>query len=154
MVKEDIFEGLKVALSKGESLKRAMMSLFNAGYPKEDIEEAARYLLQMQQSSNQPQPSQQVSTQPQYPPQAQPKKAQPVAKPVQQQPPQTPSKTQQPLKPPQKTAQKVSAYEEKPKSIGIVVTGVLILLLILLLGSLVAIFLFKDELAEFFGGIF
>lgn len=124
MVKEEIFEGLKVALSKGEPLQRAMMSFFNAGYSKEEIEEAARYL----QISQAP-------VQPQYQQQAQPRTAQPSQKPFKQ------------------PVQKVSAYEEKPRSTGVVITGILIFLLILLLGVLVAVFLFKDELAAFFGNI-
>ncbi|MEJ2268014.1 MAG: hypothetical protein P8X70_02985, partial [Nanoarchaeota archaeon] len=42
MVNNEILGGLKLALSKGESLKLAMMSFYNAGYKKEEIEEAAR----------------------------------------------------------------------------------------------------------------
>jgi len=146
MVKEEIFEGLKVALSKGESLQRAMMSLFNAGYSKEEIEEAAHYL----QASQTP-------VQPQSPQQAQLQPTQPAAKPVQQQTSKPQSKTQPKLQPLQKTpkqkVQKVSAYEGKPKSTGIIVTGILIFLLILLIGILVAVFLFKDKLASFFSNI-
>ncbi len=44
MVNEEILGGLKLALSKGESLKQAMMSFYNAGYKKEEIEEAAKAL--------------------------------------------------------------------------------------------------------------
>jgi hypothetical protein len=44
MTKEDIIGGLFMALQKGESLERAMMTFFNAGYKKEDIEAAARDL--------------------------------------------------------------------------------------------------------------
>jgi len=139
MVKEEIFEGLKVALAKGESLQRAMMSFFNAGYSKEEIEEAARYLQ-----------APQTPSQPQSPQQAKPQTAQPV----QQQPrQQTLPKPQPLLQPPKQTVQKVSAYEGKPKSTGVIVTGILIFFLILLFGVLVAVFLFKDELAAFFGDI-
>ncbi len=138
MVKEEIFEGLKVALSKGESLQRAMMSFFNAGYSKEEIEEAARYL-QRSQTSSQPQSPQQTQPQKTQPVQQQPRRTQPKVRPLQQ--------------PPKKTIQKVSAYEGKPKSTGVIVTGILIFFLILLLGVLVAVFLFKDELAAFFGNI-
>ena len=42
MVNEAIAGGLISALSRGESLQRAMMTFFNAGYSKEDIEGAAR----------------------------------------------------------------------------------------------------------------
>ncbi len=52
MVDETISSGLKVALSKGESLKSAMMSFYNAGYSKQEIEEAAR-VVQMDMSQEQ-----------------------------------------------------------------------------------------------------
>jgi hypothetical protein len=39
---DDILGGLKAAIERGEALKDAMMSFYNAGYAKEDIEEAAR----------------------------------------------------------------------------------------------------------------
>jgi hypothetical protein len=54
---EEIFGGLKAAIERGESLKRAMMTFFNAGYKREEIEEAARALyeiLQHQQQVQQP----------------------------------------------------------------------------------------------------
>jgi len=41
-MREDIFEGIKLAVSKGENLQSAMQSFYNAGYKKEEIEEAAR----------------------------------------------------------------------------------------------------------------
>lgn len=41
MVKEELVEGIKQALSRGDSLEKAMMSFFNSGYAKHDIEEAA-----------------------------------------------------------------------------------------------------------------
>lgn len=42
MAREDIIGGLKSALIRGYSLKDAMISFYNAGYKKEDIEDAAR----------------------------------------------------------------------------------------------------------------
>ena len=44
---QEIFEGLKAALERKQSLKRAMMSFFNAGYSKPEIEEAAGALSQV-----------------------------------------------------------------------------------------------------------
>lgn len=41
MVKQDILNGLKLALEKGETLENAMMSFYLAGYDKKDIEMAA-----------------------------------------------------------------------------------------------------------------
>ena len=50
MVREDILGGLKIALSKGQSLESAMQSFYNAGYEKEEIEDAARALYSMMRS--------------------------------------------------------------------------------------------------------
>ena len=44
MVNEEIVAGLRLALSKGESLKQAMTSFYSAGYSKQEIEDAARAL--------------------------------------------------------------------------------------------------------------
>jgi len=51
MVREDILGGLRTALARGQTLRQAMMSFYNAGYVKEEIEEAARTL---QAEKNQP----------------------------------------------------------------------------------------------------
>ena len=40
MPKEELVEGIKQALSRGENLERAMTTFYNAGYKKEEIEEA------------------------------------------------------------------------------------------------------------------
>ena len=44
MVNSEVFGGLVSAMSRGESLQKAMFSLFNAGYKKNEIEEAAKLL--------------------------------------------------------------------------------------------------------------
>ena len=44
---EEIFGGLKSAVERGESLQKAMMTFYRAGYKKEEIEEAAKYLSQI-----------------------------------------------------------------------------------------------------------
>ncbi len=46
MVNKEILVGLRAALSKGETLKDAMMSFYNAGYVKEEIEASALELYQ------------------------------------------------------------------------------------------------------------
>jgi hypothetical protein len=48
MVNEEIVGGIKNALENGDSLKDAMMSFFNAGYDRKEIEEAAATLLNYQ----------------------------------------------------------------------------------------------------------
>ena len=129
MVKEEILEGLKYALAKGEPLPQAMMSFYNAGYLKKDIEEAAR-VLQVPQL----QPIQQV--------------AQPVQQQAQQQ-----AQPGQPLQAPVRVIQRVSEYKERPKTAGRALIILLVFFLIALLGVLVAVFLFKDELSELLGNI-
>ncbi len=44
MSKEDIAEGLRVAIDRGESLEQAMTSFYNSGYEKAEIEEAAKII--------------------------------------------------------------------------------------------------------------
>lgn len=42
MVKEEILNGIRIAVEKGIPLKQAMLSFYKAGYPKKDIEEAGK----------------------------------------------------------------------------------------------------------------
>lgn len=46
MPNQEILGGLKYAINKGESLEKVMLSFYNAGYTKEEIEEAARFIQQ------------------------------------------------------------------------------------------------------------
>lgn len=48
MINENILNGLKLALAKGETLQKAMMTFYNAGYVKAEIEEAAAELQALQ----------------------------------------------------------------------------------------------------------
>ena len=125
MVKEEILEGLKYALAKGEPLPQAMMSFYNAGYLKKDIEEAARVL-----QAPQLQPTQQF-TQPDQ---------------QQAQPGQLPQTAV-------RVVQRVSEYKERPKTAGKALILMLVFFLILLLGVLIAVFLFREELSELLGNI-
>ena len=157
MVNEGILEGLKVGLSKGESLKQAMMSFYNAGYKKEEIEEAAR-ALQTQRLGQ--------------PMQVQPKKAQPVPRAKLKSPKtviQPRLKEKVPLqrvssygekpkkqrKKPIKPIQKVSSYKQKPaKPKGKALVIILMFTLFILIGVLVTVFFFKEELVELFNSLF
>ena len=125
MVNEEIIEGLKLAVSKGESLQSAMMSFYNAGYLKQEIEEAANAMQHPQVN--------QIITQTQQ--------TQPVQQP------------QQPIQVPVSQIQRVSGYDKKPKSSGIGLTVILIFALVVLFGILVAIFLFKDEISSLLNSI-
>jgi len=44
MVNEEIVGGLMSALSRGEPLQKAMMTFYNSGYKKEEIEDAAKFV--------------------------------------------------------------------------------------------------------------
>ncbi|MEK6906629.1 MAG: hypothetical protein AABW81_03340 [Nanoarchaeota archaeon] len=97
MVREDILEGLKRAVQRGSTLQKAMVSFYNSGYTKEEIEDAARELQkQMHQIEVQrvvQQPSQLTIQKPQQPTQPLPQQNQ---QPVVQQPLQPqPQKLQQ-----------------------------------------------------------
>ncbi|MAG78813.1 hypothetical protein CMI40_00355 [Candidatus Pacearchaeota archaeon] len=127
-MKEDILEGLKSATSKGESLEQAMQSFYNAGYKKEEIEEAARDL-QKHQFENQKPVEQDKS----------PKENKQIPKQIKS----------------GKTIQKVSNYEQttkKPKRK--IMIFLLVAALLILLGVLTGIFLFKEELAGLFNKLF
>ena len=159
MVRQDILGGLKLALSKGQSLESAMQSFYNSGYKKEDIEEAARELYsgfsqqntQSQQSTQSPQKIQSIQPIPQTQPAVQGKKeqtiqAQPtlVKKPVQIQPVlQTSPQIQIQHK------QIVSNYEQPRRKRIDFVTIMLVVILFALLGVLAAVFFFKPEIVEF-----
>ena len=180
MVKEEIVEGIKMGLAKGESLKQAMMSLYNAGYTKDEIEEAVHLMNAPQLPQTfQPQPIKPEPKKPkqedsllpsisqyQKPPanyvQPKPITIQPVI-----QPPPTSAQTQYPAQrqpssfqklpqqqpQPAQVVQKFSGYGEKPSFFWTVITFILTFLLLALLGVLVAVYLFRDELADFLSGI-
>lgn len=173
MVRNDILGGLKVAIARGSSLQDAMQSFYNAGYKKEEIEEAAKNL------QNKPAP-QTVSPQknsffPKNPFTPSPKTPIMSLKPTQPLPPrqETPETNSLPSKeeiaqvflskqsalkptfsppPAQQTnvKQNVSNYGEKPKRDAF--TIILIAILIVLMGILAAVFLFREQLVTFLNG--
>ncbi len=170
MVNEEILSGLKNALERGESLKKAMMTFFNSGYKKEEISEAAKVLENYRPEVQSQQPPFQPTTQPQSPVPSQPIQH-PYQSPQQfpQQPqffPQQPQGQfpqpfpQQPIQQPypqqpyqQYPNQGVSSYGEPDKKNKTVVF-LLIFVLVFLVGLLVTIFLFREELVNFFSGMF
>jgi hypothetical protein len=189
MVNEEILGGLKSALERGQPLQKAMMTLYNSGYKKEEIEEAARNLME-QQSQLQPavkavpktaeiRRAPQVLTTPKvksFPefqaPLRMPQSVQPLQKQAQQLAPITQPAKQVFMEPikytPQQLIQptpmqKVSNYglpasKEKIKEKRVpkekVVIFTLIFLLIFLIGLLGVIFIFKQELIDFFSTLF
>ena len=169
MPKEEIIEGLKRAIARGESLEKAMRSFYNSGYAREDIEEAAKLL-------DAPKLPSQISSQPLTQPTSMPAQMQsPMQKPPQQiketkteqvsseqKPPENPNWQSPQQVEPQRypslnepaVIQKVSAYGSKPGALSAAVIFILVFFLLLLLGALIAVFLFKDELSGFFNGLF
>lgn len=125
MVNKEILGGLKSALERGQSLKQAMMSLYNAGYRKEEIEEAAR-ALQLEQQQEQ------IQMPVQKPPLPKKIPVEKISKPV---------------------IQRVSNYIDRMGTRNIMII-VLIIVLVLLSGALGGIFFFRKELLALFGKLF
>ena len=163
MPKEDIIRGLEGAMSKGESLQKAMYSFYNAGYKKEDVEEAARVMgIHL---------SQQESLVPTIPISFTVKPAQPqniiaqpieilkpamekiIPKPTLQQIKETLAEKPASEKP--RIVQDVSKYEQKQRiSARTILIAILSVIFLILLISLMGIFIFKDAILSFFNGIF
>ena len=122
-MKEELVEGIRQAIARGESIEKAMTTFYNAGYLKEEIEEAAA----ASQAPGFFQPGQQMQ---------QPAGIKP-----------------QPLVPP-RVVQHISAYGEKqpPSKRGLAITIILVIALLLLLGILAAVILFKDEISNLLSG--
>ena len=178
MVNEEILGALNSALARGESLKKAMMTLYNAGYKKEEISEASRSVQQVAPATQPKTPQQPATQQPKQPLQ-QPTTQQPIdaqmlapskelapkgeqpQQPIQQQippqqaqPQQVPPQQAQQQTPGAQTPQRVSGYGQPPKPAGKTIIIILGFLLLLLVGILVTIFLFKEELINFFNNLF
>ena len=127
MVREDIVAGLKQAISKGESLRQAMMSFYKSGYIKEEIEEAARFIQneQIQQRMAMTYEEVQEPTQTISQPQIQNTQIQ--------------------------TKQKISNYtEEKSSKLGwiILISGTLVIIILVILAII-----FKNQITEFLNNL-
>lgn len=156
---EEILGGLKSAISRGETLKDAMMTFYQAGYDKYEIEEAARaYLAQkpLEQTIN---PAQRLAKfTPVKEEKKEPLKKIPTQEELRNTGPQMPSPLGVP-KPKQKelAPQRVSSYEppKKPsQNSGKGLTILLGIILLVLVGILAAVILFKSELVGFFNSLF
>jgi hypothetical protein len=165
MVNEEILGGLKLALAKGESLEQAMNSFYNANYKKEEIEEAAIFLNSqptqpVKQTTVSKIPQRQISPVKKVRPKKQRlRKQRPIRTKIKQRPARTTIK-HRPLRRtikqrPVRITKKVSDYgKEQKKPEGTGMTIILIFFLLMLLGILAAVFLFKTELIEFFNNLF
>jgi len=131
----DLIEGIRLALSKGYTLEQAMMSFYNAGYPKDEIEEAARILLYH--------PSQILS----HPGKPIPEE---FKKPIKALPPCT--CLAEPVAETEKS--RISQYGQDYKTANNIAITALIVVLFLVLAALAGILIFKNELINFFAGLF
>ncbi len=204
MVKEDeylltnqeILGGLKTAVVKGQTLKQAMMSFYQAGYKKEEIEDAARAYLYLQRGNSEAEilaknrgkreggfksllggekkteeeikkEEEEVKEKKEGKGEKE-KEEEEKDKSKQEKPGEKiiskVSKTQVPMsrgekqkKGQEEVVQKISGYEgkkEPSKFKGKAVTSVLIIALVVLVGILALVFLFKAELIDFINGLF
>ena len=131
MKPEDISEGLRIALSKGESLQNAMQSFYNAGYSRDEIESAARMINNFQMNSQKSQPMQIEN------------KEQGMKK-------QTHQVNQQN---PPKLKQNVSDYNENSKDPRKAMVTLVIVMLIIFGIVLAGLFFFKESVISFLEGL-
>ena len=161
-MRSDILNGLRMALLGGQSLQEAMQSLYNAGYKKEEIEEAAQYVYTSEQPSEFNQSSQPIQSTPISSPSPIPTNPIPSEMPIpQQQLPiqqpikQIPQQTIQPVQQPSPVIiQKVSNYGEEPKKKRSFMIIFLIAILVLLFISIISLFIFKDSMIDFLSKLF
>ena len=159
---QDIFEGLKVAIGKGESLEEAMQTFYNSGYDKTQIEEAARALQknihQEQIKGKTPdiipkgqkqQPQKFVSSKFSFFPER--KEESGMKRDISYQ--NTPPSPIQPMNQTQEGMQKVSDYEQqKPSRTKMII---LVSLLIIVIGAMLAgLFFLRETILDFFNNIF
>ncbi len=178
---DDILGGIKAAIERGEDLKLAMMSFYNAGYAKKEIEDAARqYILEKRERESNGSPmdvsgikgiTDNAKTKDEKGEKldkgkqkelelAQKRKeaskqvlGKNLIKTVVSKPVEKEKKQKDNFK------QVVSSYEDKTKPkikkpLFEPITIILVLLLVLLVVILGAVFLFKEELVNFFNNLF
>lgn len=174
MVRDDIMGMLKVALQKRKNLPQIIQSLYNSGYSKEEVDEAVKLL----DSVNSFQPVQ-ITPAPKTPMIQQPKQStasvspgqtkqivsaypynvqqpvfyqpQPVYSPVQ------PAQAYQPNSYPAQfiPAQQIVSNYGQPKkfSMGKTITIIMVVMLMILLGILAVVIMFKPELENFINNL-
>lgn len=132
MVNETILGGLRIAISHNSTLKDAMQSFYNSGYKKEEVEEAAK-IIHLEQI-NQTKPVSNATQTKEI--------KQPLQKLNQSQKTPQPKDTKtKPLTIPIKTQKQKKPSKKKLRTILL-----LTIALIILLGTLVGLFIFKDRL--------
>ncbi|PIO08762.1 hypothetical protein COU59_00290 [Candidatus Pacearchaeota archaeon CG10_big_fil_rev_8_21_14_0_10_34_12] len=140
----EIAEGIKFAMSRGESLQQAMQTFYNAGYSRQEVEEAAK-AMQYQLHQEKEQGIHAVHPEFKKPVDMEMKKE--VVK------SQEPKKTE--VKSPLPSIQKISGYEsstqgQNPRKKMIILVSILLGVLILIFAG---IFFFKDTLLGLLGNV-
>lgn len=142
MTKEEIAAGLKQAVERGESLEQAKRSFINAGYSRQEVEEAASTLGGVLTEFPQPTTTYQ-------PP--------PIPTSSQKQTPTQPRLSTQQLTPPLRSQKpqikqlpQPQLPEKKPKKRIVILIVILIILFILLTTS----FFLKNQILEFINNLF
>lgn len=160
---QEILGGLRSAIERGEDLKSAMMTFYRAGYSKEEIEEAARVYLEMEKNSEdislkKTQEKTQEKKEVKKEDKGDVKKGKEKKFSTLGEKNNIQAKPADEIKKKPETVQKVSKYEptKKPKKTfaGKAITVILIAVLLILIGLLAAVVLFKDELVVFFNNLF
>ena len=144
MVKQDILGGLFSAVSRGIDLKNAMQSLYNAGYEKEEIEEAA-IIIQKGQFTQDPITQKIIPIVEKL---VEEKKEEPKKEPIQDIIPIVEKQKTQ-IKSNKPTTKKVSDYDHTFENNDRKIIAVLIVILIFLIGVLLATIIFKPEIISF-----
>lgn len=141
MVNEDILGGIENAVAKGEPIEAVMMGFYNSGYTKEDIEWAAKaFQLNKFKPVSVGFPQQKGAF-------ANAQKTQPTTSKEE-----NPRFMKKPYDP--KVKQHVSGYDDSSPFKEKVLLIVLVSSLILLLGILAAVFVFKEQLVNFINSLF
>jgi Flp pilus assembly protein TadB len=162
---QDLIGAINSALSRGQNLKDTMLTLYNAGYDKLKIEEAAKMYIElsrnpakakMQLKKVDKKLSRREKRKGKKPKEKKKFLDQAMAEKAKTATPNFGSSTNS-----KKTDQNVSKYEHKPKKIkskanhtSNIVTFLLVFILIFLVLGLISVVLFKTELVEFFNRLF
>ena len=154
-MRDDIYGGLRNAMSKGSTLEQAVRSFINAGYSEAEVMEVAKIFTDgaLSVTSQATPPAQTSKEVPAVPvvkvPQAivtVPGSAQPQIR-----PPQTPQQYSQPLQQPRPQILTLPNHKSHSGSLKIII---LVLLLLVLLGTLAGTLLYKDVITNYLSGVF
>ena len=159
---QDLIGGINAALSRGQTLRQAMMSMYNAGYEKVKIEEAARAYIELSRNPAKAQAqTKQIAKKIERKKNSKEKleKKKLLDKVLESKVPSSKVVPGAALVT-DKIVKDASRYGAKPKKVSKahdnsnVITFLLIFILVFLLLILGSVFLFKNELVDFFNRLF